>query len=383
MRKTLFIYSANYLPNIGGVEKYTHNLANQLEHLGVHACIVTNNVFNLAEEETLESGATIYRLPCHPLIGGRLPVPRRNATFDKLLRRIYSQPTDYLVINTRFYPHTFLGVKHAENHNIKPIVIDHGSAYLTLGNPIIDLAVKAHEHMITALLKRHPIDFYGVSNESVKWLKTFGIEGKGVLNNSIDADSYYASASNRDFRNELQLADDDFLVSFTGRLIPEKGINELLDAARQLRNRPNIKFALAGDGPLMSMLENNNPGNLTLLGKLPAEDIAALLISSDIFCLPTRSEGFSTSLLEAAACYTTPIITNVGGVPEMIPSKEYGVILQSQSSTEIAEDIVSIQENPERNKILARNIGARVRAEFSWQRTAEKVLQACQKANSR
>ena len=213
MRKTLFIYSANYLPNIGGVEKYTHNLANQLEHLGVHACIVTNNVFNLAEEETLESGATVYRLPCHPLIGGRLPVPRRNATFDKLLRRIYSQPTDYLVINTRFYPHTFLGVKHAENHNIKPIVIDHGSAYLTLGNPIIDLAVKAHEHMITALLKRHPIDFYGVSNESVKWLKTFGIEGKGVLNNSIDADSYYASASNRDFRNELQLADDDFLVS--------------------------------------------------------------------------------------------------------------------------------------------------------------------------
>ena len=371
------------LPNIGGVEKYTHNLANQLEHLGVHACIVTNNVFNLAEEETLESGATVYRLPCHPLIGGRLPVPKRNATFDKLLRRIYSQPTDYLVINTRFYPHTFLGVKHAENHNIKPIVIDHGSAYLTLGNPIIDLAVKAHEHMITALLKRHPIDFYGVSNESVKWLKTFGIEGKGVLNNSIDADSYYASASNRDFRNELQLADDDFLVSFTGRLIPEKGINELLDAARQLRNRPNTKFALAGDGPLMSMLENNNPGNLTLLGKLPAEDIAALLISSDIFCLPTRSEGFSTSLLEAAACYTTPIITNVGGVPEMIPSKEYGVILQSQSSTEIAEDIVSIQENLERNKILARNIGARVRAEFSWQRTAEKVLQACQKANSR
>ena len=90
MRKTLFIYSANYLPNIGGVEKYTYNLANQLELLGVHACIVTNNVFNLAEEETLESGATVYRLPCHPLIGGRLPVPKRNTPFKDLLERIYS-----------------------------------------------------------------------------------------------------------------------------------------------------------------------------------------------------------------------------------------------------------------------------------------------------
>lgn len=382
MHKTLFIYSANYLPNIGGVEKYTYNLANQLELQGVHACIVTNNVFNLAEEETLESGATVYRLPCHPLISGRLPIPKRNAPFKDLLERIYSQPTDYVVVNTRFYPHTFLGVKHAERHNIKPIVIDHGSAYLTLGNPAIDLAVKAHEHLITALLKRHPIDFYGVSNESIKWLQTFGIDGKGVLNNSIDADSYYKSASSRDFRKELQLTKGDFLVSFTGRLIPEKGINELLETARKLSDKPNIKFALAGDGPLMSMLESNNPGNLALLGKLQANDIAALLISSDAFCLPTRSEGFSTSLLEAAACYTTPIITNVGGVPEMIPDDKFGIILRSQSSDEIAERITELQKSPELNSEIAQNIGRRVREEFSWYKTAEKTLQACKDANS-
>ena len=168
---------------------------------------------------------------------------------------------------------------------------------------------------------------------------------------------------------------------FTGRLIPEKGINELLETARKLSDKPNIKFALAGDGPLMSMLESSNPGNLTLLGRLQANDIAALLISSDAFCLPTRSEGFSTSLLEAAACYTTPIITNVGGVPEMIPDDRFGIILQSQSSEEIAKSIIKVQSNPTQNHKMAQNIGMRVRTEFSWQKTAEKVLLACQNAN--
>lgn len=382
MQKNLFIYSANFLPNIGGVEKYTDNLARQLEQMDVRTTIVTNNVFDLPGKEALESGAVVYRLPCYPLVGGRLPVPKLNALFKDMTSELRSQPTDHVVINTRFYPHTFLGVRHAEACCVKPIVIDHGSAYLTLGNPYIDLAVKAYEHAITALLKRHDVDFYGVSNESVKWLRNFGIEGKGVLNNSINANQYYNNSSKRNFRTELCLERDDFLVSFTGRLIPEKGIYELLETARLLKENPSIKFALAGDGPLRGLLEKNNPGNLILLGKLPAEDIASLLIDSDAFCLPTRSEGFSTSLLEAASCYTTPIITNVGGVPEMIPSEQFGIILDSQNSSEIAHAITYLYKNPPINRQMAENIGARVRAEFSWETTAHKVLQACSEANS-
>ncbi len=380
MSKHFYIYSANYLPNIGGVEKYTYFLAKQLKAMGHEATIVTNNVFSLALFEELENGVKIYRLPCHPLIGGRFPAPKKGEEFNKLFDEITSSPTDYIVINTRFYPHTFLGVQHAEKAGVRPIVIDHGSAYLTFGNPAIDVAVKAYEHAVTAKLKRHSIDFYGVSGASVEWLKTFDIKGLGVINNSIDADEYLAQASGRNFKTELA-SSECFLVSFTGRLIPEKGVRNLLEAAKLLKNDPQIQFALAGDGPLKEELEGNNPGNMHLLGRLEAADIAALLKQSDCFCLPTRSEGFSTSLLEAAACYTTPVITNVGGVPEMIPTPEYGVILKSQKPEEIAEAIRSLKANPAHNAQLASNIGQRVRKEFSWAATANKIIAACERAN--
>lgn len=380
MSKHFYIYSANYLPNIGGVEKYTYFLAKQLKAMGHEATIVTNNVFSLALFEELENGVKIYRLPCHPLIGGRFPAPKKGEEFNKLFDEITSSPTDYIVINTRFYPHTFLGVQHAEKAGVRPIVIDHGSAYLTFGNPAIDVAVKAYEHAVTAKLKRHSIDFYGVSGASVEWLKTFDIKGLGVINNSIDADEYLAQASGRNFKTELA-SSECFLVSFTGRLIPEKGVRNLLEAAKLLKNDPQIQFALAGDGPLKEELEGNNPGNMHLLGRLEAADIAALLKQSDCFCLPTRSEGFSTSLLEAAACCTTPVITNVGGVPEMIPTPEYGVILKSQKPIEIAEAIRSLKANPTRNAETAANIGQRVRKEFSWAATANKIIAACERAN--
>ena len=380
MRKTVFIYSANYLPNIGGVEKYTHFLANQLQSMGYNAVIVTNNVFSLESIEETATGVKIYRLPCYPLIGGRFPLPKKDTKFRRLLNEIMRSSTNFVVINTRFYPHTFLGVRHAEAAGIRPIVIDHGSAYLTFGNPAIDVAVKAYEHAITAKLKRHDVDFYGVSEASVEWLKTFGIEGLGVINNSIDADEYLAQASERNFKSELENK-DCFLVSFTGRLIPEKGVRNLLEAARLLSDDLQIQIALAGDGPLKQELADRNPGNMHLLGRLDANDIAALLKQSNCFCLPTRSEGFSTSLLEAAACYTTPVITNVGGVPEMIPSPDYGVILKSQNTHEIADAIRQLKADPAHNATLASNIGKRVRERFSWKATAEKIITACERAN--
>ena len=380
MTNTICIYSANYLPGYGGVEQFTHNAAKSLIQKGAAVRIITNNVYGLPEKEITNEGISIYRLPCKPLINGRLPLPKKSPEFHALFREIRESPTGYIVINTRFYPHTFLGVQHAEAAGIRPIVIDHGSAYLTFGNPAIDVAVKAYEHAVTAKLKRHDVDFYGVSEASVEWLKTFGIEGLGVINNSIDADEYLSRASERNFKSEMKNK-DCFLVSFTGRLIPEKGVRNLLEAAHLLSNDPQIQIALAGDGPLKQELTDRNPGNMHLLGRLDANDIAALLKQSDCFCLPTRSEGFSTSLLEAAACYTTPVITNVGGVPEMIPSPDYGVILESQDPRAIVDAIRQLKQNPERNATLASNIGKRVREEFSWQATAEKTIAACQKAN--
>ncbi|MEG0758261.1 MAG: glycosyltransferase family 4 protein [Raoultibacter sp.] len=383
MNETYCIFSANYLPNTGGVECYTQNLAYALAGMGKRAIIVTSNVFGLAEREHLAERIEIIRLPCRNVLKGRYPLPLKNESYKKEMAYLEAQPIDNVIINTRFYFHSLEGVRFAEKKGVKPILIDHGSAHLTMGNSIIDIPVSAYEHAFTAMMKRHAIDYYAVSSAGVAWLTHFGIEARGVLSNSIDAETFRNRSSERNFRAELGLDDTTFVVSFVGRLIPEKGIAALAEAASLLKGEPAIQFLLAGDGPLATLFADGKYSNVHLLGKLDATDISALLSTANAFCLPTRSEGFSTSLLEAAAWGTTPIITQVGGVAELMPTSDYGLLLESANAPEIVAHIRTLAANPALNQQLGSNIKNRVDTLFSWDATANNVIAACAQANGR
>ena len=382
-KNTICIFSALYLPNVGGVENYTYNLSKALIKLGHKVIVITNNTHGNDSFEITPEGIKIYRLPCIDLINARFPIPRIGKKYRKIKSIINKLNPDFVVINTRFYPLCITAVRFAKKKQVTPIVIEHGSAYLTLGNSVVDFLIKIYEHLITLILKTYHPFFYGVSTSACEWLKNYSIQAHGVLHNSIDADNYYESASERNFRQELHISNKDFVVSFVGRLVPEKGVVNLVEAATMLnRSNKDIFFLFAGDGPLLELIQDRNCENIISLGRLTSPDIASLLKTSDAFCLPTRSEGFSTSLLEAAACYTTPIITKVGGVTEMIPDNHHGIILQNQTAEEIVRSILYINNNKTLNLSISKNIGGRVRRHFSWKDTATKTINACRDANS-
>ena len=324
----------------------------------------------------MEDGVEVIRLPCHSLMGGRLPIPRKGHTYTRLLEELQEQKIDHILINTRFYPHSQEGAAFAERKNIK---LDHGSAYLTLENPVIDSILHSYERFMTHRIKRHVTDFYGISQASVQWLTHFGITAEGVITNALDGHSFAEAASLRDFKVESGLPSDAFLIAFTGRLVPEKGVAELLEAARLLEDERDIHFLFAGDGPLLEDVETA-PGNVHALGRIVRSDIAALLLQADAFCLPTRSEGFSTSLLEAAVCGCTPIITNVGGVAEMIPNESYGIVIPDRRPETIAEAIRQLHSNPLTCSSMANRIQERASSLFTWNRTSQDVIQACERA---
>lgn len=375
------IFCANYLPHLGGVERYTHSLSKELDRMGYRVTIVTNNVYELADRERLTKRVDIIRLPCFAPLKGRMPIPRYNRRFRNLLNELDACSCRGILINTRFYIHTILALRLAKAANVVPIVLDHGSAYLTFGNKTLDILVKAYEHVVTSIDKRYPARYYAVSRRSGQWLKTFGIESKGVLSNAIDAAEYRSQASNRDYRKELEIPTGNLLVAFIGRLVPEKGISLLLEAFRLLGDAP-ISLIVAGDGPMRQLVESNRGKNIHYVGRLDSPDIAALLLQSDIFCLPTRSEGFSTSLLEASACGTPSIITNVGGADELIPNDSYGIVLDGPTAESLKDSLMMAFK--QRNELPKKGSQSQARVEecFTWVSTAENFISACEKANS-
>lgn len=367
------IFSALYLPSMGGVERFTDSIAVELAGCGHEVVVVTNDTHGMGPRETLVSGVEVVRLPCRNLLNGRYPVMVRNDLFKSCTSYLNSIDFDGVLVNTRFYPHSLFGVKYACDRGVRPVVLDHGSAYLTLGTPALDWVIARYEDAITAYLKKRPVDFYGISKNSVEWLSHFGIQAKGVISNSIDAAAYRSQASARSFRNELGIPANALLLSFTGRFIPEKGISVLLEMMRGVQGEP-VHLVMAGDGPLRGKVEASNLNAIHVVGRLDAPDIAALLTESDLFCLPSRSEGFSTSLLEAAACATPSLVTDVGGARELMPDDSYGFVVSSADAGAFARIVKKAASGSYDLEAMGERCRNRVEGRFSWAAVAQDAL---------
>ncbi|MEF2593545.1 MAG: glycosyltransferase family 4 protein [Eggerthellaceae bacterium] len=377
-RSCICLFASLYHPSIGGVETYTASLARELARRGLRVIVVACNTHGQPSHEEEPSGVEVLRLPCLPLLNTRFPLPFL-ARASKEWKWLCAQRIDYVVVNSRFYPLSIMALRFAREKGIAPILIEHGSAHLTLGNRYVDIAVRKVEHHLTEKGKRFDPVYYAVSRKASEWLGHFGIASLGEIHNAIDADAYAAGASDRDFREELGLLPDTLLVSFVGRIVPEKGVRQLAEASRILSG--GIFIAMAGTGPYLQelrYLERNDV--FRLLGRLSRQDAAALLAQSDVMCLPSRSEGFATTLLEAAACKTPPLVTSVGGTDELVPSEDYGTILPEATPQAIAKALRNLRWRRDALTNQGERIHHLVKERFSWESTALATLEACRRA---
>ena len=375
--RTYAIFSAQYPPHLGGIENFTRSVAQALVSRDNRVTVVTNDTEGLGAGVDWDEGVEVVRLPCVPLVSGRLPLPVYSGEGRRLREELEGRHFDGVLVNARFYPHSLYGMRFARSKGLRPVVLDHGSAYLSFSNPVLDPIVRLYERGITSWGGRYKAAYYGISQKSAEWLGTFGITARGVIPNAIDAARYHSCASSRNYREELGLDASSFMVAFVGRLIPEKGVAQIIEAsqASELRER-GVTFVIAGDGPLASVVNAAEGDGLRWMGRLSREDTAALLSQANVMCLPTRSEGFSTTLLEASACGCPSVVTDVGGARELMPGDRFGTIVPSQDVEGIVSALVRLFDNPDVLKEQARLCASIVESQYSWDSTAAAVERA-------
>jgi glycosyltransferase involved in cell wall biosynthesis len=170
-------------------------------------------------------------------------------------------------------------------------------------------------------------------------------------------------------RAELGLREHDPLIVSVGNLYPVKGHRYLLEAvARLLPRYPDLHLAIAGQGQLRTSLlalaqALGVEGRLHLLGL--RADVGNLLLASDIFVLPSLSEGLPVAMLEAMLAGRPIVATRVGDVPVALNDGEAGLLVPSADAATLAEAIDRLLANP----ALARKLGeaARDRARSEYQ----------------
>jgi len=133
-------------------------------------------------------------------------------------------------------------------------------------------------------------------------------------------------------REELSLPAGVFVIGFCGRLVPEKGIRELYEAVRRLRESDEqIHLAFLGDGPIAQSLSHLREPWCHLFASRPHFEIPAFMQSLDLFVLPSKplrqrtrvwEEQFGHVLIEAMACGIPSLGSNSGAIPEVLGDPE-------------------------------------------------------------
>ena len=173
-------------------------------------------------------------------------------------------------------------------------------------------------------------------------------------------------------------APDDVVVAIVANLRANKDYPTLFDAAElALAAAPRLRFVSVGQGPLEDELRADLAGRrlgdrFLLLGY--HADPAAVLVGADVFTLSSRHEGLPISLLEAMALVLPPVVTRVGGVPEVVTHDADGLLVAPGAPDALAAAYVDLATHPDRRRRLGGAAAERAAA-FDIARTA-RVLEA-------
>jgi len=187
-------------------------------------------------------------------------------------------------------------------------------------------------------------------------------------------------------REKFGLSSDNISIITAAYLIPRKNPELLLKAFIRIEKKyPALLLFFAGEGPLLEKLHdivnsNNLSNKVKFIGNLNHRNLNMWFNASDIFCLPTNSDGIANSVVEAMQCGLPVITTNVGGFPEIIGNGTSGFLMEPNDLESLVSLLVKLIENP--NLRLEMGISSQrqlIRKGINWKINAKLHLAAYQK----
>jgi glycosyltransferase involved in cell wall biosynthesis len=194
-----------------------------------------------------------------------------------------------------------------------------------------------------------------VSSREQAKLARLGVPPERIWNLGWMSDfSRFLTADGRALREQLLAGRYARLVLFVGRLVKQKDLPTLLRAAALVqRERPDVRFVLAGGGPeeaaarrLAAVLHLGDA--LAMIGPVAHESVPAYYAACDVLALPSRYEGNARVLAEAAAAARPVVTTDVSGARDTVLEGETGRVIQVGRPDELAARLLELLADPER-----------------------------------
>lgn len=194
--------------------------------------------------------------------------------------------------------------------------------------------------------------------------------------NGVDSHKFKSIPKNK-ARKELGLPLNKKILLTVGRLFEYKGFQHLIAAMAEIRNNGNLKgedvlLLIIGEGSSRLKFESQikNLGleeKVKLVGVKPHAELYKWYSCADLFCLASSKEGWPNVLFEALACGVPVVATKVWGIPEVITSDNYGILVGEQNGKGLAKGII---------EALKRNWNSDALISYAHSRPWSKVAEA-------
>ncbi len=189
------------------------------------------------------------------------------------------------------------------------------------------------------------------------------------------------------YRKELQIASDDFVYIFVGRLVTDKGINELVAAFVSLQEKnPKTKLLLVGDyesdlDPLLAETLESIQNNVHIISVGFQMDVRPYFALSHVLVFPSYREGFPNVVMQAGSMGLPSIVSNINGCNEIVIPNENGIIIPVKSASALFTSMELLLTDADLYSELKKNSRSRIVASYEqltvWKAILEEYLEVC------
>lgn len=367
---------------IGGISAHVYNLSRSLAAHGVRVYVVTCDFPGAASHETLD-GVEVFRVDSYknPSPDFATWVYLMNVNMQKeaaALVRSLDGKIDIIHAHDWLVATAAIGLKHVFR---RPLFATIHSTETGRRNGIhldYERMIQETEAWLTyEAWKVICCSDYMISH--VQWAFGLPPDKLVMVPNGVDHETYskYEKEDLGQFRSRFALPEEK-IVLFVGRLVYEKGVHVLVNAAPKVLDRANAKFIIVGNGYMKDQLSGLVKGmglanKVIFTGFVDDDTLRRLQICANVSVVPSLFEPFGIVALEAMAARSPVVVSDIGGLSEIVEHDVSGVKVYASNPDSLAWGIIKVLTDDGYANWIRTNAYKKIQEKYDWNRIARQT----------
>ena len=372
---------------IGGISRVVHDLSKRLIKDGHEVIVVTYKDGDVPEFED-DKGVKVYRIDNYMINSNNFIdwVMQMNFNMITKVNQIIAEEGNFDVIHAHDWLVTYAAKTIKNSYNLPLVSTIHATE--AGRNSGIHNETQRYINDTEWLLTYESTEVIVNSNYMKGELqRLFGLpfEKINIVPNGVNLTTFNNVDRDYEFRRRYAM-DNEKIILFMGRLVYEKGVQHLISAMPKILNGyHDVKLVIAGKGGMIGELKEQVRAmgieeKVYFAGYLGGKDVSKMYKAADISVFPSTYEPFGIVALEAMLAERPVVVSDIGGLNEIVEHRENGMKSYAGNPNSIADSILELLYDHQLYDNVVKKAKNKVRNEYNWNKIAQDTHFIYQKA---